>query len=121
MSIHIGQHWGMMLAMMRKAAKKAPPLTERARPLRILAALIAIYGVYAFVTRQIPEYMFLQIQFSFFDYEQPAILFFLDYIAIMGLFVFIGHYCTRLIQSSVAKKQLRPGVADTSSLGIGEE
>ena len=121
MSIHIGQHWGMMLAMMRRATQKAPPLTERAHPLRVIAILIAVYGVYAFVARQVPGYMFLRIQFSFFDYEQPAILFFLDYLAIMGLFVCLGHSFTRLIQGSTAKKRLRSDGAGASSPGVVRE
>lgn len=28
----------------------------------------------------------------FFDDSEPLIFFFIDYLAIMGLFVFIGHY-----------------------------
>ena len=121
MSIHIGQHWGMMLAMMRKAAKKEPTFNERTYLPRILAILTAVYGVYAFISQQFPQYMFLRIQFSFFDYEQPAVFFFLDYIAIMGLFVCIGHSFTRLIQGSTAKKRLRPDGADTSSPGVVKE
>lgn len=118
MSIHIGLHWGMIIAMTRKAAKQAPLVANRAIPLRVIAILIAVYGVYAFISRQVPEYMFHQIQFSFFDYEQPAILFFLDYFAIMGLFVCIGHYCTRLIQGNMAKKRSRPGEAETNPSGL---
>lgn len=100
-SIHIGQHWGMLLGMAQKATKtpiKQPHL------LRAVAALIAGYGVYAFITRQFPQYMFNKIQFSFYDYDAPIFLFFLDYFAIMGLFVFIGHYATRLIRLKNTKK-----------------
>ena len=60
--------------------------------LRILGAGIALYGVYAFLSRQIPTYMFLQSQFVFFNFEEPILFFFLDYCAVMGLFVWIAHY-----------------------------
>ena len=36
--------------------------------------------------------MLLKNQFVFFDYDEPLILFLLDYIAVMGLFIFIGYY-----------------------------
>ena len=40
----------------------------------------------------IVEYLFLRTHFVFFDDSEPLIFFFIDYLAIMGLFVFIGHY-----------------------------
>ncbi|WP_349673214.1 hypothetical protein [Lacrimispora sp.] len=42
--------------------------------------------------RNIGSYMLLKKQFVFFDFDEPLILFLLDYIASMGLFVFVGHY-----------------------------
>ena len=36
--------------------------------------------------------------FVFLDPSEPLILFFIDYVAIMGLFVFIGHYLARLLR-----------------------
>lgn len=60
--------------------------------LRILALAIAGYGVFAFVKREIGNYMLLRNQFVFFDFDEPLLFFYLDYIAIMGLFIFIGNY-----------------------------
>ena len=59
---------------------------------KLLAAGIAGYGIYAFFRRQIGEYLFLRTHFVFLDDSEPLIFFFIDYLAIMGLFVFIGHY-----------------------------
>lgn len=36
--------------------------------------------------------MFLKIHFVFFDYQEPLLFFMLDYIAVMGMFIFIGYY-----------------------------
>ena len=36
--------------------------------------------------------MFLLIDYAFFDYDEPIIFFFLDYLAIMGLFIFITYH-----------------------------
>ena len=93
MSLHLGLHWNIMLAMAGKMVKK--PSVLRTWSLRIAGCLIAAYGAYAFVRRDVGRYMTLMDQFAFFDFSEPLILFLLDYMAIMGLFVFIGHYLAR--------------------------
>ena len=46
-----------------------------------------------------------QVHFVFFDYEEPVIFFILDYMAAMGLFVWIGYYLSRgLIKLGTKKK-----------------
>lgn len=57
-----------------------------------LLAVPALYGCYAFIKRQIHEYMFLRTQFVFFDFEEPLTYFILDYIAVMILFAGLGFY-----------------------------
>lgn len=90
MSLHLGFHWIMMMGIVKKHAKKQSVLFQWF--LRMIAVLIAGYGVCAFIKRDIGSYMFLKNQLVFFDFEEPLILFVLDYLAVMGLFVFIGHY-----------------------------
>lgn len=90
MSVHLGFHWSMMVGMAKKLFLK--PSAVRKWAGRILALMIAGYGVYAFVKRDIGDYMLLRSHFVFFDYDEPLIFFFLDYIAVMGLFIFIGNY-----------------------------
>ena len=41
--------------------------------------------------------MFLQSEFVFLDYEESKLLFFLDYLALMGLCIFIAHYSAKLV------------------------
>ena len=90
MSLHLGLHWNTMIAAMRKDRKEEIS-AGRWIP-KLLAACIAGYGIYAFFRRQIGEYLFLRTHFVFLDDSEPLIFFFIDYLAIMGLFVFIGHY-----------------------------
>lgn len=90
MSVHLGFHWSMMMGMAKKFFPK--PSAVRKWVLRILALVIAGYGVYAFIRRDIGIYMLLRSHFVFFDYEEPLVFFYLDYIAVMGLFIFIGNY-----------------------------
>lgn len=98
MAFHLGLHWDMVLAMARKAVGAAPSKPVRFL-LRTAAVLIAGYGVYAFGKDQILSYMFLQTHFVFFDFERPAWIFFLEYTAIMGLFVFLAHFISKRIRS----------------------
>ena len=61
-----------------------------------------------FVKREIGSYMLLRIQFVFFNFEEPLIFFLLDYAAVMGLFVFIGHYLTEILKYCSRKRQMQP-------------
>ena len=92
MSLHLGLHWIMMMGIAKKHLKKDTAAYKWF--FRAVAAVIAVYGVYAFIKRDIGSYMLLISHFAFFDYEEPLILFVLDYISVMGLFVFAGHYIT---------------------------
>ena len=53
---------------------------------------IALYGLYAFIKNQLLSYLFLTTSFVFFDFERPAVLFFTEYLAIMGMFIFLTHF-----------------------------
>lgn len=103
MSLHLGLHWNIMLG----AAGKAVIGTSegRIRILRISAAVVAVYGMYAFVKRDIGNYMLLRVHFVFFDYDEPLFFFLLDYMAVMGLFIFIGHYLTGFLRQHGKKKK----------------
>lgn len=103
MSLHLGIHWGIMTGMAGKLFKQ--PSAARKWIARLAGFGIAAYGVWAFIKRDILSYMLMQVHFVFFDYEEPVIFFILDYMAAMGLFVWIGHYLSRgLIKLGRKKK-----------------
>ena len=87
MSAHLGMHWGMFIN--RKFIKKQISI--------IIALFVSIYGVVSFIKRGLYNKMFLLVEFAFFDYEEPVIFFFMDYLPIMGLFIFIT-YCLKKYQ-----------------------
>ncbi len=103
MSVHLGFHWSMIMGMARKLFPK--PSAVRKWTGRILALVIAGYGIYAFVKRDIGDYMILRSHFVFFDYDEPLIFFYLDYIAVMGLFVFMGNYVCAGLRSIGRRKK----------------
>ena len=103
-SLHLGLHWNIMLNMTERMFKK--PSKVRKWVMRMIGAAIAGYGVYAFIKREIGSYMILKNQFVFFDFGEPLILFLLDYIAVMGLFVFVGHYLAKVLME-IGKNEAR--------------
>lgn len=92
MSLHLGLHWSMVLVPFRKASQGKIVI------LRAAGAAVAVLGVRAFFRRDVGAYLLGQIQFAFFDFEEPQLLFFLDYLAIMGLFIWVGHYLGVLLR-----------------------
>lgn len=97
MALHLGLHWKIVLGQFRRSAKGKQPPRLRFVVLTVLGAAIAVYGLTAFFRRELPAYLFLQTQFAFFDFSEPVILFYLDYLAMMGLFIWLAHYLTKLL------------------------
>lgn len=103
MSLHLGMHWGMVLAAGKRIVKDPPAWGKIL--LRVCAALISLWGVYAFARRELGVYMLLQTAFVFFDFGELLVLFLLDYLAVMGLFAAIGYYGQKLLPVHDKKKQ----------------
>lgn len=97
MAVHLGLHFGMILAAFRR--KIHPQNRIVCAVGRIAPFLIAAYGVYAFFVRQLADRMFLLMEYAFFDYEEPAIFFFGDYLCILFLFALLAYYLTKLLKS----------------------
>jgi hypothetical protein len=88
MSIHLGLHWSTI----RRIAEKFIPIKKQMKTvLGYLPVLISVYGVFALFKRGILGYLTLQTSFAFFDFDEPVIFFFADYIAVMILFVWAGY------------------------------
>ena len=101
MSLHLGLHWGMFLGMGRKALKRQPSRL-RAVLLPTLGGSIAAYGLFAFFRRDLPTYMLVRTHFVFFDFSEPIPMFYLDYLAMMGTFLFLSYYASRLLRKRSA-------------------
>lgn len=93
----------MLIAL---AAKRFKPPKAVVWALRCVGVGIAAYGIYAFLHRGLPGYMFLQNRFVFFYHDELLVLFLADYAAIMGLFILVGHYSSILIKSIKRRKKM---------------
>lgn len=96
-SLHLGLHWNMILTVFSRHKKEQQTRANKAVAL-VIALIIAAYGMYAFIKRNFAAYMFLQSEFVFMDYSESKILFYLDYLALMGLCIFISHYGSGFIK-----------------------
>ena len=85
MSFHAGTHGGMILK------------TIHHKWLAVLPVLISLYGIYAFIKRGFAQYMFLITQFVFLDVNEPFIFFYIDYLAVMLLFMTAGYLTIKLL------------------------
>lgn len=104
MSAHLGLHWGMLLGIARKAGR-AQTEDKPSFPLpATLGASVALYGAFALVKRNLPTYLFLRSEFVFLDFNESKILFYLDYLAIMGMFIFLSHFVSKLLRKQHGRK-----------------
>jgi hypothetical protein len=84
MCIHAGTH---LAAQMKKLFMKSKKIIAA---VCVAVACISVYGCAAFIKRGFPGYMSGKTMFAFFDYSEPRVFFFLDYLAIMVLFMMTG-------------------------------
>ncbi len=59
----------------------------------------------AFLKNDLASYLFVKSQLVFFDMEQPLILFFAEYIAMMGLWACVTYYSLKAVRLWQAKKK----------------
>lgn len=97
MSVHLGLHGGMVLALVRRAVKKGYPSSKSRLIGYAVSVLLCGYGIYAFIKRQLGTYMLLKSTFVFFDFSEPLALFLLDHAAIMAMIACLGHYMAKLL------------------------
>lgn len=100
MSFHAGMHGSMISGMLRKKFNIRRSSTAGMWTLRLIAVLLAVCGIHAFVKNEIGSYLFLRTQFVFVDFSQPVILALLDYLAIIALFAVVGYYASTLARQS---------------------
>lgn len=92
MSLHLGLHWKLLLDALRKRFSRGAPTKGRRRAAAAVAAVISGWGLVVFIKRDFPTYLFLRSEFVFLDYDEPRLLFYLDYLALMTLLAAAGHY-----------------------------
>lgn len=95
MSFHLGMHWGMVMGMFGRLPGGGKQSGVSVWVLRLAAVLVAGYGLFCFIRKDIVSYMFLKNEFVFFDFEQGILSVFLEYTVMMGFWIFAGFYIAK--------------------------
>ena len=100
MALHLGLHWGMFVGLAGKALRLRQPSRLRRVLLPVLSGVVAAYGAAVFIRRDLPTYMLVRTRFVFLDFGEPVLLFYLDYLAMLGTFVFLAHYGMQFVRKA---------------------
>ena len=94
MSVHAGMHLTILVSKVKAWNKGI------SKALFAVWILISIYGVYAFIKRAMPEYMFRRQLFAFIDISESKLVFFAEHASVMLVFMLFGF----MMEASVLKK-----------------
>lgn len=107
MSLHLGLHWKMV---MNEALPRT--LTVGTRFYFLLPALsmvLAIYGIYASVERKLFPKLVAYYSFDHWDFDASIAGFFIQYIAMVGLYAAVAHYALRFFLSRRQQQSSKNG------------
>lgn len=91
----LAAYWGLLLMSFHAGTHSSKVFSElKNKPVRftafIMFAALSAYGVYAFIKRGFADFLFGKVMFVFFDYSEPFIFYYLDYLAVIILFMTLG-------------------------------
>ena len=96
--LHIGLHIPAMTAGFNRNGRIKTAAA-------VAFAAIAGVGFWLFLKNGIPDYIFFRTPFAFFDYDRAAALVFLENLAILIAFAFIGAQTASFIKAARGKKE----------------
>ncbi len=98
MGLHLGFHIPAMTAGFKWNGRIKTAVAA-------IFAVISGIGFWLFVKNGIPDYIFFRTPFAFFDYEKAAALVFLENLAILTAFAFLGASIASLIKAAHGKSE----------------
>ena len=101
MALHLGMHWAMFMGLAGKILGLEQASRRRRILLPVIGAGIAVYGFCVFIRRGLLTYMLVRTRFVFLDFGEPIPLFYLDYAAMMGTFIFLAYYVRKGIGNHI--------------------
>lgn len=81
-ALHLGMHWKMLANFFCKIWHVSPDSLLAKRFMPVIFTMASIYGVYVFMQRNLFSYLFMQVDFSFFDFDESKLLFYADFLTI---------------------------------------
>lgn len=103
MSLHLGINWNLILGIFKRHVKT---LTKSQIIIfRIIAGIVAVLGIFAFIENEIITYMLLIREFAGFDLTKGLGWFIGEYVLIMGTCIFIAHYGVNISFKNIKLKK----------------
>jgi hypothetical protein len=105
MSVHLGLHWSALSRLASLLGRSRPGPERKAGLARKAAAIIAgilvsAYGIYASFTHELGAKLVMYYGYSFWDPARPKFIFFIDFLAIMGLYICVTRCALAFIQAA---------------------
>ncbi|MBW9173059.1 DUF4405 domain-containing protein [Clostridium estertheticum] len=97
MSVHVGMHWQMLINMTTKITGNANKNIIVTIIKRLITLGIVVYGIKSFFDLDISSKLFMQTTFSYWNFDESTIGFFLSYLSIMGIYIVVTYYLLVLI------------------------
>lgn len=104
-ALHLGLHWKMLANFFCRVWHIASDslLAKYLMPLFFIS--LAIYGGYAFITREMLPYLLIQVDYAFFDFAESKAAFYLDCFAVIILFAYLTKGLLGFIQPKPVMKK----------------
>jgi len=74
------------------------------RLIPVIFTMISIYGCYAFIQRELPSYLFMQVDFSFFDFSESKLFFYADFLAMTIFMAYLTRYLVWLLLTYIGQE-----------------
>ena len=92
MGLHAGLHWAMMAGRIKA---KWPG---------VMGVMLSGYGLYRFIEAKIIDYLVLETQFAFIDYDLPALPVLINNTAMLSFFVLLGYEANKIAAGISSKR-----------------
>ncbi len=116
MSIHLGFYWKRVINRLFPYNGRRLTIT-----LRLTAALVALWGIKAFFSRNLASKLILHYSFDFWHTSEPAWSYMASYLTIMVLFAFATYYLLKLNLFHARRLDSVSSSARDSSVSTGED
>jgi acetyl esterase/lipase len=104
-AIHLGLRWPLIMGFTRSLLGISRPSRARTLVLRVLAASVAMLGVWSSSSLGIGTKLAMQVTLDWWNFEESVASFFIHCIAIAGLYMALTYYTTNWIQRRQRRAQ----------------
>lgn len=92
LALHVGLHWKMLATLFCRILNISGDSHVANVIMPGVFSLIALLGLYGLLNQDYLDYLLIKVDFSFFDYDESALLFYLRYLAIIVLFALMTRF-----------------------------